>query len=128
MLAFENLQRSHSDTGSHHNNNTTSPLKTERRQSEHKSNLFEILLWCQEIPNPGCYLLAEGVRHHAPFLSVLAACFHVRIIQKCFSFRDMIQYKEKCIHLETIQTIASHTYVRGQMHMLHTPSIPQLSK
>ncbi|XP_067411554.1 spatacsin [Emydura macquarii macquarii] len=83
MLAFENLQRSHSYTGSHHNNNTTSPLKTERRQSEHKSNLFEILLWCQEIPNPGCYLLAEGVRHHAPFLSVLAACFHDANIIRC---------------------------------------------
>ncbi|CAM5087629.1 unnamed protein product [Natator depressus] len=74
MLAFENLQRSRSATGSHHNNNT-SPLKTEHRQSEHTSDLFQILLCCQESPNPGCYLLAEGVRHHAPFLSVLAACF-----------------------------------------------------
>uniref|UniRef100_A0A8C3IRR4 SPG11 vesicle trafficking associated, spatacsin n=1 Tax=Chrysemys picta bellii TaxID=8478 RepID=A0A8C3IRR4_CHRPI len=82
MLAFENLQPSRSDTGSHHNN-TTSPLRTEHRQSEHTSDLFQILLCCQESPNPGCYLLAEGVRHHAPFLSVLAACFQDANIIHC---------------------------------------------
>ncbi|XP_048723410.2 spatacsin isoform X2 [Caretta caretta] len=82
MLAFENLQHSRSDTGSHHNNNT-SPLKIEHRQSEHTSDLFQILLCCQESPNPGCYLLAEGVRHHAPFLSVLAACFQDPNIIHC---------------------------------------------
>ncbi|XP_074863263.1 spatacsin [Carettochelys insculpta] len=72
MLAFENLQHSHSDLGSHHNN--TRPLKTEHKQNELTSHLFQILLCCQESPNPVCYLLSEGMRHHAPFLSVLAAC------------------------------------------------------
>ncbi|XP_053844027.1 spatacsin isoform X2 [Vidua macroura] len=37
-------------------------------------SLFQVLLQCQEQPSPCCYLLAEGLRAHAPILSVLAAC------------------------------------------------------
>ncbi|NXO71936.1 SPTCS protein, partial [Phainopepla nitens] len=37
-------------------------------------SLFQILLQCQESPSPCCFLLAEGLRAHAPILSVLAAC------------------------------------------------------
>ncbi|KAJ7311131.1 hypothetical protein JRQ81_006734 [Phrynocephalus forsythii] len=38
-------------------------------------NVFHILLQCQQQPHPWCYLLGETVKHHAPVLSVLAACF-----------------------------------------------------
>ncbi|XP_075752911.1 spatacsin isoform X2 [Pelodiscus sinensis] len=81
MLAFENSQRSCPGAESYHNN--TRPFKTGHRQSKHTSDLFQILLCCQESPNPGSYLLAEGVRHHAPFLSVLAACFQDADIIHC---------------------------------------------
>ncbi|NXI16377.1 SPTCS protein, partial [Irena cyanogastra] len=37
-------------------------------------SLFQVLLQCQEEPSPCGYLLAEGLRAHAPILSVLAAC------------------------------------------------------
>ncbi|XP_068882194.1 spatacsin [Aphelocoma coerulescens] len=37
-------------------------------------SLFQILLQCQENPSPSWFLLAEGLREHAPILSVLAAC------------------------------------------------------
>eukprot|EP00076_Gallus_gallus_P010413 XP_004943994.1 spatacsin isoform X3 [Gallus gallus] len=37
-------------------------------------SLFQILFRCQESPNASCHLLAEGLREHAPILSVLAAC------------------------------------------------------
>uniref|UniRef100_A0A8C8R5G6 SPG11 vesicle trafficking associated, spatacsin n=1 Tax=Pelusios castaneus TaxID=367368 RepID=A0A8C8R5G6_9SAUR len=80
MLAFENLQRSHSGMGGHPNN---SRFKTEDWQSKPTRDLFEILLWCEESPKPWCFLLAEGVSHHAPFLSVLAACFHDANIIHC---------------------------------------------
>lgn len=39
--------------------------------------LFQILLRCQQSPGASCHLLAEGLREHAPILSVLAACFPV---------------------------------------------------
>ncbi|XP_023789390.1 spatacsin [Cyanistes caeruleus] len=37
-------------------------------------SVFQMLLQCQEEPSPCWHLLAEGLRAHAPILSVLAAC------------------------------------------------------
>ncbi|NWW47329.1 SPTCS protein, partial [Pedionomus torquatus] len=45
--------------------------------------LFQILLQCQGNPNPPRYLLSEGLREHAPILSVLAACFQDASIIHC---------------------------------------------
>ncbi|XP_051484841.1 spatacsin [Apus apus] len=43
--------------------------------SRSTGSLFQILLQCQGNPSPSSYLLTEGLREHAPILSVLAACF-----------------------------------------------------
>ncbi|NXS98172.1 SPTCS protein, partial [Jacana jacana] len=45
--------------------------------------LFQILLQCQGKPNPSRYLLSEGLREHAPILSVLAACFQDANVIHC---------------------------------------------
>ncbi|XP_074011775.1 spatacsin [Numenius arquata] len=45
--------------------------------------LFQILLQCQGNPNPSRYLLSEGLREHAPILSVLAACFQDANVIHC---------------------------------------------
>ncbi|XP_042679854.1 spatacsin isoform X1 [Centrocercus urophasianus] len=45
--------------------------------------LFQILLRCQQSPGASCHLLAEGLREHAPILSVLAACFPEADIIHC---------------------------------------------
>ncbi|XP_021263305.1 spatacsin isoform X2 [Numida meleagris] len=44
-------------------------------RSRHAGSLFQILFQCQESSSASCHLLAEGLREHAPVLSVLAACF-----------------------------------------------------
>ncbi|XP_054243890.1 spatacsin [Indicator indicator] len=44
-------------------------------RSKYADSLFQILLQCQGNSNPSGYLLTEGLRQHAPILSVLAACF-----------------------------------------------------
>uniref|UniRef100_A0A8C2YHM3 SPG11 vesicle trafficking associated, spatacsin n=1 Tax=Coturnix japonica TaxID=93934 RepID=A0A8C2YHM3_COTJA len=51
--------------------------------SRHADGLFQILFRCQESPNASCHLLAEGLREHAPVLSVLAACFPEADIIHC---------------------------------------------
>ncbi|NXI39236.1 SPTCS protein, partial [Galbula dea] len=52
-------------------------------KSKHAAGLFQILFQCQESSNPSGYLLAEGLREHAPILSVLAACFQDADIIHC---------------------------------------------
>ncbi|OXB62830.1 hypothetical protein ASZ78_008048, partial [Callipepla squamata] len=44
-------------------------------RSRYADSLFQILFQCQESSSASCHLLAEGLRKHAPVLSVLAACF-----------------------------------------------------
>nr|XP_020667859.1 spatacsin isoform X1 [Pogona vitticeps] len=56
-------------------------LGCEHRQS--MNNLFHILLQCQHHPHPWRYLLGETVKHHAPVLSILAACFQDAHIIHC---------------------------------------------
>ncbi|XP_019388741.1 PREDICTED: spatacsin, partial [Crocodylus porosus] len=82
MLAFESIELSHPSLGSHHSDSTR-PIPTKQRQRGHPGDLFQILFWCQEKPNPSCYLLMEGMKHHTPFLSVLAACFQEADIIQC---------------------------------------------
>ncbi|PKU32267.1 spatacsin [Limosa lapponica baueri] len=45
--------------------------------------LFQILLQCQGNPDPSRHLLSEGLREHAPILSVLAACFQDANVIHC---------------------------------------------
>ncbi|NWV24546.1 SPTCS protein, partial [Origma solitaria] len=52
-------------------------------RDSHARSLFQILLQCQENPSPSRHLLAEGLREHAPILSVLAACFPDAEIVPC---------------------------------------------
>ncbi|NXL45992.1 SPTCS protein, partial [Podilymbus podiceps] len=52
-------------------------------KSKYADSLFQILLQCQGNSNPSCYLLTEGLREHAPVLSVLAACFQDANIIHC---------------------------------------------
>ncbi|CAI5792574.1 Spatacsin_C domain-containing protein [Podarcis lilfordi] len=58
-------------------------LRHEQKPSTHTSDLFRILLWCQEQPRPWHYLLGEAVKHQAPILSILAACFQDTSIIHC---------------------------------------------
>uniref|UniRef100_A0A669PH55 SPG11 vesicle trafficking associated, spatacsin n=1 Tax=Phasianus colchicus TaxID=9054 RepID=A0A669PH55_PHACC len=51
--------------------------------SRHAGGLFQILFRCQKSPSAVCHLLAEGLREHAPILSVLAACFPEADIIHC---------------------------------------------
>uniref|UniRef100_A0A8B9Z8D1 SPG11 vesicle trafficking associated, spatacsin n=1 Tax=Buteo japonicus TaxID=224669 RepID=A0A8B9Z8D1_9AVES len=52
-------------------------------KSKYADSLFQILFQCQGNSNPSCYLLTEGLREHAPILSVLAACFQDANIIHC---------------------------------------------
>ncbi|NXN12559.1 SPTCS protein, partial [Indicator maculatus] len=52
-------------------------------RSKYADSLFQILLQCQGNSNPSGYLLTEGLRQHAPILSVLAACFQDANIIHC---------------------------------------------
>uniref|UniRef100_A0A663MXA3 SPG11 vesicle trafficking associated, spatacsin n=1 Tax=Athene cunicularia TaxID=194338 RepID=A0A663MXA3_ATHCN len=52
-------------------------------KSKYADSLFQILLQCQGNSNPSRYLLTEGLREHAPILSVLAACFQDANIIHC---------------------------------------------
>lgn len=69
-LALEKLPLPCPDTGSPENR---------LFRSRYGDSLFQILLQCQGSSNPSRYLLAEGLRVHAPILSILAACFQVSI-------------------------------------------------
>ncbi|XP_054071519.1 spatacsin isoform X4 [Rissa tridactyla] len=52
-------------------------------KSRYADSLFQILLQCQGSPDPSRYLLTEGLREHAPILSVLAACFQDANVIHC---------------------------------------------
>ncbi|NWJ10608.1 SPTCS protein, partial [Crypturellus undulatus] len=52
-------------------------------ESTSEESLFQILLQCQGSSNPSRFLLTEGMRHHSPFLSVLAACFQDANVIHC---------------------------------------------
>ncbi|XP_068266385.1 spatacsin [Nyctibius grandis] len=52
-------------------------------KSKYADSLFQILFQCQGNSNPSRYLLTEGLREHAPILSVLAACFQDANIIHC---------------------------------------------
>ncbi|NWH26520.1 SPTCS protein, partial [Grus americana] len=52
-------------------------------KSKYADSLFQILFQCQGNSNPSSYLLTEGLREHAPILSVLAACFQDANIIRC---------------------------------------------
>ncbi|NXI71697.1 SPTCS protein, partial [Anseranas semipalmata] len=77
MLALEKLPFSCANTESPENS-AASMFK-----SKYADSLFEILFRCQENANPSCYLLTEGLREHAPILSILAACFQDANIIHC---------------------------------------------
>ncbi|XP_010142999.1 PREDICTED: spatacsin-like, partial [Buceros rhinoceros silvestris] len=73
-LALERLPLTCTDTGSPENR---------LFRSRYGDSLFQILLQCQGSSNPSRFLLAEGLREHAPILSVLAACFQGVNIVHC---------------------------------------------
>ncbi|KAM6409847.1 spatacsin [Rhynochetos jubatus] len=77
MLALEKLPSSCPDAGTPANGAAAA------FKSKYADSLFQILLQCQGHSNPSCYLLAEGLREHAPVLSVLAACFHDANVIHC---------------------------------------------
>ncbi|KAM6059562.1 spatacsin [Theristicus caerulescens] len=77
MLALEKLPVLRPDAGSPENS-AASVFR-----SKYADSLFQILLQCQRNSNPSCYLLTEGLREHAPILSVLAACFRDANIIHC---------------------------------------------
>ncbi|NXK50306.1 SPTCS protein, partial [Chauna torquata] len=77
MLALEKLPFLCADTRSPENS-AASMFK-----SKYADSLFQILFRCQESSNPSYYLLTEGLREHAPILSVLAACFQDASIIHC---------------------------------------------
>ncbi|XP_010159543.1 PREDICTED: spatacsin, partial [Eurypyga helias] len=77
MLALEKLLPSRPDAGSPADG-AAAVLK-----SRYADSLFQILFQCQGHSNPPGYLLAEGLREHAPILSVLAACFHDANVIHC---------------------------------------------
>lgn len=82
MLALEKLPFSCAATGSPANS-AASMFK-----SKNVNSLFQILFRCQENSNPSRYLLTEGLREHAPILSVLAACFQVSIDQVIYLLEE----------------------------------------
>ncbi|XP_075288261.1 spatacsin isoform X2 [Opisthocomus hoazin] len=76
-LALEKLPRVCPDAESRENS-AASVL-----ESKPADSLFQILLQCQGSSSPSRYLLTEGLREHAPVLSVLAACFQDANIVHC---------------------------------------------
>ncbi|XP_035191411.1 spatacsin isoform X1 [Oxyura jamaicensis] len=100
MLALEKLPFSCPDTGSPENS-ADSMFK-----SKNVGSLFQILLRCQESSNPSRYLLTEGLREHAPILSVLAACFQDANIIHCLcvwiiTTVDNVTRSEATNHIQT---------------------------
>ncbi|NXK29245.1 SPTCS protein, partial [Arenaria interpres] len=77
MLALEKLPVLCPGTGS------TESRAAAVAKGRNADGLFQILLRCQRNPNPSCYLLSEGLREHAPILSVLAACFQDANVIHC---------------------------------------------
>ncbi|NXE26677.1 SPTCS protein, partial [Ardeotis kori] len=77
MLALEKLPVLCPDAGSPANS-AASAFK-----SKYADSLFKILFQCQGSSSPSRYLLTEGLREHAPVLSVLAACFQDANIIHC---------------------------------------------
>eukprot|EP00062_Callorhinchus_milii_P002122 gi/632938017/ref/XP_007903423.1/ PREDICTED: spatacsin [Callorhinchus milii] len=83
-LAFETLQfvPLEGSVSSETLGTPKSELNKKKKREESPVDLYQVLYWCQEKPNPWRYLLTEAVRHHAPVLSILAACFkHAEILQ-----------------------------------------------
>ncbi|XP_010183703.1 PREDICTED: spatacsin, partial [Mesitornis unicolor] len=77
LLALEKLPPLCPDAGSPESG-TASVVK-----SRYADSLFQILFQCQGHSSPSRYLLTEGLRAHAPVLSVLAACFQDANILHC---------------------------------------------
>ncbi|XP_014808205.1 PREDICTED: spatacsin [Calidris pugnax] len=77
MLALEKLPVLCPGTGS------TGSRAAAVAKGRNTDGLFQILLQCQGNPNPSRYLLSEGLREHAPILSVLAACFQDANVVHC---------------------------------------------
>uniref|UniRef100_A0A8D0G645 SPG11 vesicle trafficking associated, spatacsin n=1 Tax=Sphenodon punctatus TaxID=8508 RepID=A0A8D0G645_SPHPU len=82
MLAFEKLQPLGAAIESHAANPASLPVYG-KQPCDRPSDLFHILLQCQEKPSPWSYLLREAMKQHAPFLSVLAACLQDASILHC---------------------------------------------
>ncbi|XP_078386233.1 spatacsin isoform X1 [Cetorhinus maximus] len=78
-LAFQNLQFASQE------NPVSCAVTKEGPNEEGESpvDLFQFLYWCQEKPKPWRYLLSEAVRHSAPVLSILAACFQETNVLQC---------------------------------------------
>uniref|UniRef100_A0A8C3YCV2 SPG11 vesicle trafficking associated, spatacsin n=1 Tax=Catagonus wagneri TaxID=51154 RepID=A0A8C3YCV2_9CETA len=72
-LAFENLPSVSNSRMDSDQVCSKSPQELQRKK-EKMTDFFEILLWCSEVPNSWCWLLAEAVKQQAPILSVLASC------------------------------------------------------
>uniref|UniRef100_A0A4W3JY75 SPG11 vesicle trafficking associated, spatacsin n=1 Tax=Callorhinchus milii TaxID=7868 RepID=A0A4W3JY75_CALMI len=85
-LAFETLQfvPLEGSVSSETLGTPKSELNKKKKREESPVDLYQVLYWCQEKPNPWRYLLTEAVRHHAPVLSILAYLFlpqHAEILQ-----------------------------------------------
>ncbi|NWH62501.1 SPTCS protein, partial [Geococcyx californianus] len=68
-------------------------------------SLFQILLQCQANASPSHFLLTEGLRKHAPILSVLAACFPDANIIHCL-----------CVWIITTVDDATRTEAMNHVH------------
>ncbi|XP_072326506.1 spatacsin isoform X1 [Scyliorhinus torazame] len=77
-LAFQNLQFVSQD-----NSVSCVVTKEEHKKDKTPEDLFQALYLCQEEPKPWRYLLSEAVRHSAPVLSILAACFQETDVLQC---------------------------------------------
>ncbi|KAI5100334.1 spatacsin isoform 1 [Silurus meridionalis] len=82
FLAFQDLQLVNSQQSvDGQRDSFCSPIKEE--SSEFPKDLFQVLFYSQEQPNPWQYLLTEAVALHNPPLTVLAACHQDAELIQC---------------------------------------------
>ncbi|XP_078097319.1 spatacsin [Mustelus asterias] len=88
------------------------------KKDESPVDLFQVLYWCQEKPKPWRYLLSEAVRHSAPVLSILAACFQETDILQCLCVWIMMSSDDAIISEATKHINDSIEYHEWNLHDL----------
>ncbi|XP_043933635.1 spatacsin [Protopterus annectens] len=105
LLAFNNLQIISCREMDGYQSNTES-IKIEKMHiTKNPTDLFQILLCCQDKSPPWHYLTSEAVRQQAPILTILAACLRDANILHCLcvwiiTHLDTITVEEATNHIK----------------------------
>ncbi|XP_062849138.1 spatacsin [Trichomycterus rosablanca] len=122
ILAFQDLQIVNPTQGRERQGEVLSCLPKEE-SPEGPKDLFQILFYSQEHPNPWRYLLTDAVTLHTPLLTVLAACHQDAELLQCLCVWILTS-----VNSDIIQEATSHINESLGHHMWNLHDLSNLWK